>query len=166
MNSNIKCDVYWTSHSKWLQSDYHYTTQGHCVPITSVLPLTWPDDHLINLTVQHFSSEQDRLCTLMFALTTDMMVLLLQCEAPDQMPHRRFKNNHSFMCKSFLKCYVSDFVIQPPPFALLVITLRPAHAQKHQFKLFTMSSGRKSVSWAKCDCHKLVWNAELNHLQA
>lgn len=81
----------------------------------------------------------------MFALTTDMMVLLLQCEAPDQMPHRRFKNNHSFMCKSFLKCYVSDLLYkQPPPFALLVITLRPAHAQKHQF--FQFLTKRKEVS--------------------
>lgn len=25
-----------------------------------------------------------------------------------KMSHRRFKNNHSFMCKSFLKCHVSD----------------------------------------------------------
>lgn len=42
--------------------------------------------------------------------TTDMMILLLKCEAPDQMPHRRFKNNHSFLCKSFLKCLVSDLL--------------------------------------------------------
>lgn len=40
--------------------------------------------------------------------TTDMMILLLKYEAPGQMPHLRFKNNHSFLCKSFLKCHVSD----------------------------------------------------------
>lgn len=37
-----------------------------------------------------------------------MMVLLLKYEAPDQMPHLCFKNNHSFLCKSLLKCNVSD----------------------------------------------------------
>lgn len=37
-----------------------------------------------------------------------MMILLLKYEAPDQMPHLRFKNNPSFLCKSFLKCNVSD----------------------------------------------------------
>lgn len=37
------------------------------------------------------------------------MILLLKCEAPDQMLHR-FKNSHSFLCKSFVKCHVSDLL--------------------------------------------------------
>lgn len=32
---------------------------GHCVTITESSPLFWPGGHLLNLTVQHFSSEQD-----------------------------------------------------------------------------------------------------------
>lgn len=33
-----------------------------------------------------------------------MMIQLLKYEAPSRMPHLYFKNNHSFLCKSFLPC--------------------------------------------------------------
>lgn len=64
----------------------------------------WPKHDLSDLTVENFSSEQDR------RYTTDMMILLLKCAAPVPMPPQRFKNNHRFMRKSFLNCHVSDLI--------------------------------------------------------
>lgn len=80
--------------------------------------IRWSDQ----FNCQNFSSEQERLCT------SDMMILLLKYEAPDQIPHPRFKSNHSFLCKSFLKCSVSDLSYNTTSFALLVITLRHSEA--------------------------------------
>lgn len=98
---NFYCNLN-SSHMMW--SKCHSTCIDNAGPLCNnnhILPLTRSGDHL---TVQHFSSEQERL------FTTDMMILLLKCEAPAQMPHQRFKNNLSFLCKSFLKCLVSDLL--------------------------------------------------------
>lgn len=118
----------------------------------------WPKRDLSDLTVENFSSEQDRRCT------TDMMILLLNCAAPVPMPPQRFKNNHRPLCKSFLNCHVSDLLYDATICTVgdntdawmttlqsKVLNSTSDHTQPSQIGVerWTLSSGSLSRRWTR-----------------
>lgn len=124
----------------------HYTIQGHCVTI----PLTWPEYDLINLTFQHFSSEQDS------ALQTWWYSCAPVCLIVDS------KTTTAFCVRVFwnvicLICYTTL------SFTLLAITLSTSNRQNSKFRHV---SGIKFVSSVQSGCQKLAWNPGLSHLEA